>query len=210
MPLYKVENLSYYYPEAEKAALKDISLEIEEGEFILVAGGSGSGKSSLARALAGLIPDFYGGRVGGKVYFQGQDIRAMDRGKLAREVGTVFQDPEKQIVQTYVEAEIAFGLENLGLDNEEMQRRVAEVVCFMNLEQIREPSRPTLRRPEAEAGAGFRPGHAAARANPGRAHIPAGSRIGGRYPEPGQASERGDGLHGDHDRTAAGALLPPG
>lgn len=137
MPLYKVENLSYYYPEAEKAALKDISLEIEEGEFILVAGGSGSGKSSLARALAGLIPDFYGGRVGGKVYFQGQDIRAMDRGKLAREVGTVFQDPEKQIVQTHVEAEIAFGLENLGLDNEEMQRRVAEVVCFMDLGQIR-------------------------------------------------------------------------
>lgn len=137
MPLYKVENLTYYYPEAEKAALNDITLEIEEGEFILVAGGSGSGKSSLARALAGLIPDFYGGRVGGKVYFQGQDIRTMDRGKLAREVGMVFQDPEKQIVQTYVEAEIAFGLENLGLDNEEMQRRVAEVVCFMNLEQIR-------------------------------------------------------------------------
>ena len=137
LPLYKVENLTYCYPEAEKAALNHINLEIREGEFILVAGGSGSGKSSLARALAGLIPDFYGGRVGGKVYFQGQDIRTMDRGKLAREVGMVFQDPEKQIVQTYVEAEIAFGLENLGLDNEEMQRRVAEVVCFMNLEQIR-------------------------------------------------------------------------
>ena len=137
MPLYKVENLTYCYPEAEKAALNHINLEIREGEFILVAGGSGSGKSSLARALAGLITDFYGGRVGGKVYFQGQDIRTMDRGKLAREVGMVFQDPEKQIVQTYVEAEIAFGLENLGLDNEEMQRRVAEVVCFMNLEQIR-------------------------------------------------------------------------
>lgn len=137
MPLYKVENLTYYYTEAEKPALNDISLEIGDGEFVLVAGGSGSGKSSLARALAGLIPEFYGGRVGGKVYFQGQDIRMMDRGKLAREVGMVFQDPEKQIVQTHVEAEIAFGLENLGLDNEEMLRRVAEVVCFMNLEQIR-------------------------------------------------------------------------
>ncbi len=137
MPLFKVENLTYYYPEAEKAALRDISLEISDGEFILVAGGSGSGKSSLARALAGLIPDFYGGRIGGRVYFQGRDIRAMDRGMLARKVGMVFQDPEKQIVQTHVEAEIAFGLENLGLDNEEMLRRVAEVVCFMNLEQIR-------------------------------------------------------------------------
>lgn len=137
MPLFKVENLTYYYPEAEKAALNDICLEIEEGEFILVTGGSGSGKSSLARALAGLIPDFYGGRIGGKVYFQGRDIRAMDRGKLAREVGMVFQDPEKQVVQTHVEAEIAFGLENLGLDNEEMLRRVAEVICFMDLDQIR-------------------------------------------------------------------------
>lgn len=137
MPLYKVENLTYFYPEADKAALNDISLEIEDGEFVLVAGGSGSGKSSLARALAGLIPDFYGGRIGGKVYFQGRDIRVMDRRKLAREVGMVFQDPEKQIVQTHVEAEIAFGLENLGLDNEEMLRRVSEVVCFMDLGQIR-------------------------------------------------------------------------
>jgi energy-coupling factor transport system ATP-binding protein len=87
--------------------------------------------------LAGLIPDFYGGRIGGKVFFWGKEIRAMDRKKLAREVGMVFQDPEKQIVQTHVEAEIAFGLENLGLGNEEMMRRVAEVICFMDLAQIR-------------------------------------------------------------------------
>lgn len=137
MPLFKVENLTYFYPEAAKAALNDISLEIGEGEFILVAGSSGSGKSSLARALAGLIPDFYGGRIGGRVFFQGRDLRMMDRSKLAREVGMVFQDPEKQLVQTHVEAEIAFGLENLGLDNKEMLRRVAEVICFMNLEHIR-------------------------------------------------------------------------
>jgi energy-coupling factor transport system ATP-binding protein len=135
--LFKVENLTYFYPETEKAALREINLEIGEGEFLLVTGGSGSGKSSLARVLAGLIPDFYGGRIGGKASFQGHDIRTMDRRHLSREVGMVFQDPEKQIVQTHVEAEIAFGLENLGLDNEEMLRRVAEVISFMDLEQIR-------------------------------------------------------------------------
>ncbi|MDD4588788.1 MAG: energy-coupling factor transporter ATPase [Heliobacteriaceae bacterium] len=138
MPLFKVENLTYYYPETNHAALSNINLAIREGEFILVAGGSGSGKSSLARALAGLIPDFYGGKIGGKVYFKGKDIRTIDRRKLAREVGMVFQDPEKQIVQTHVEAEIAFGLENLGLGNEEMLRRVAEVISFLKLTPLRE------------------------------------------------------------------------
>ncbi len=138
MPLFKVENLTYYYPGSARAALRDINLEIGEGDFILVAGGSGSGKSSLARALAGLIPDFYGGRIGGKVFFRGKDIGKMDRRKLAREVGMIFQDPEKQIVQTCVEAEIAFGLENLGLCPGEMPRRIAEVISFMNLLPVKE------------------------------------------------------------------------
>ena len=138
MPLFKIENLTYYYPEREKPALQEINLAIEEGEFILVAGGSGSGKSSLARLLAGLLPDFYGGRFGGKVYFQDWDMRKIDRRKLAREVGMVFQDPEKQLVMTSVEAEIAFGLENLGLPREEMFRRVAEVASFLGLTDLRQ------------------------------------------------------------------------
>ncbi|OIQ56535.1 putative HMP/thiamine import ATP-binding protein YkoD [Moorella thermoacetica] len=138
MPLYQSENLTYYYPEGEKPALKGINLSIEEGEFLLITGGSGSGKSTLARVLAGLIPDFYGGRFGGRVYFQGRDLGRMDRRKLAREVGIVFQDPEKQLVMTSVEAEIAFGLENLGLPRVEMSRRVAEVMGFLDLAEIRQ------------------------------------------------------------------------
>lgn len=130
--------MTYYYPEGEKPALKGINLSIEEGEFLLITGGSGSGKSTLARVLAGLIPDFYGGRFGGRVYFQGRDLGRMDRRKLAREVGIVFQDPEKQLVMTSVEAEIAFGLENLGLPRVEMSRRVAEVMGFLDLAEIRQ------------------------------------------------------------------------
>ena len=103
-----------------------------------MAGESGSGKSSLARVLAGLIPDFYGGRFGGRVYFQGREMRGIDRRKLARQVGMVFQDPEKQLVMTGVEAEIAFGLENLGLPQKEMFRRVAEVISFLGLTELRQ------------------------------------------------------------------------
>lgn len=138
MPIFKVENLTYYYPGTEEPALRGINLEIMDGEFILIAGGSGSGKSTLARVLAGLIPDFYGGRIGGKVFFAGKEIKTMDRRKLAREVGMVFQDPEKQIVQTSVEAEIAFGLENLGLPGKEMARRVAEMCSFLNLSPFKD------------------------------------------------------------------------
>lgn len=133
MHLYQTENLTYYYPEATRPALKDVNLSIGEGEFSLIVGGSGSGKSSLARVLAGLIPDFHGGRFGGRIFFRGREMGGLDRRLLSREVGIVFQDPEKQLVMTSVEAEIAFGLENLGMRREEMVRRVAEVMGFLDL-----------------------------------------------------------------------------
>lgn len=137
MPLFEVKNLTYYYPETTRPALQNIHLAIEEGEFVLVVGGSGSGKSSLARALTGLIPDFYGGRIGGQVFLKGQNIQTLDRRQIAGTVGMVFQDPEQQLVMTGVQAEIAFGLENLGLPQAEMFRRVAEVVSFLNLTPIK-------------------------------------------------------------------------
>ena len=138
LPLFEIKNLTYYYPGSDQAALKNINLEIQEGEFLLIIGGSGSGKSTLARVLAGLIPDFYGGKIGGQVFFKERELRTLDRRRLAREVGMVFQDPERQIVKTQVEAEVAFGLENLGLPLEEMKRRVAEVMAFMNLTLLKD------------------------------------------------------------------------
>lgn len=137
MPLFRVEDLSYFYPEAEYPALQKVNLEVEEGEFLLVVGGSGSGKSSLARALVGLIPDFYGGKIGGKLLFKEQDLRFIDRRSLAKNIGIVFQDPEKQLVMTSVEMEIAFGLENLGLSQPEMFRRVAEVMSFFGITALK-------------------------------------------------------------------------
>jgi len=137
LSLFEIKNLTYYYPETTRPALQNIHLTIEEGEFVLVVGGSGSGKSSLARALTGLIPDFYGGRIGGQVLLRGQNIRTLDRRQIAGTVGMVFQDPEQQLVMTSVQAEIAFGLENLGLPPAEMFRRVAEVMSFLNLTPIK-------------------------------------------------------------------------
>jgi energy-coupling factor transport system ATP-binding protein len=137
LSLFKIQNLTFYYPDRERPALKNINLHVEEGELLLIVGGSGSGKSTLARVLAGLIPDFYGGKIGGRVFFEGRELSEDGRRALSTQAGIVFQDPEKQLVMTAVEAEIAFGLENLGLPQQEMFRRVAEVMSFLNLSPLK-------------------------------------------------------------------------
>lgn len=138
LSLFEIKNLTYYYPDNNLPALRNIDFALEEGEFVLVVGGSGSGKSSLARVLAGLIPDFYGGCLSGKLYYKGQEVGKNERRGLCADIGMVFQDPEKQLVMTSVEAEIAFGLENLGLPQQEMFRRIAEVMSFLDLSQLRQ------------------------------------------------------------------------
>lgn len=133
MAVIKIENLTYAYPDMEQPALNHINLEIPEGQFVLVAGGSGCGKSSLIRAMAGLIPEFYGGEISGKVWVDQWEISKMDRRVLAGKVGMVFQDPEGQLVMTTVEQELVFGLENLGLPNSLMKRRLMEVSGALGL-----------------------------------------------------------------------------
>lgn len=133
MAVIKIQDLTYYYPESGKPALDNINLEITGGQFVLLVGGSGCGKSTLIRALSGLIPDFYGGTYRGKVFLNGKEIRQLDRRSLVRRVGMVFQDPESQLVMTNVEQEVAFGLENLGLPNSLMKRRVMEVTGALAL-----------------------------------------------------------------------------
>ena len=135
--LFEIENLTYFYPDSRLPSLKNINLSLEQEEFLLVVGGSGSGKSTLARVLAGLVPDYYGGKICGQVLFQGKPLQD-NRRSLSSLVGIVFQDPEKQLVMTSVEAEIAFGLENLGLPHQEMFRRVAEVMSFLNLSPLKD------------------------------------------------------------------------
>ena len=124
--------------------LRDLTLEIEEGEFLLVMGPSGAGKSTLLRCLNGLVPHFYGGTVAGRVRVDGRDPVALGPRGMADLVGFVLQDPEAQFVVDKVEDELAFALENQGLEPMVMRKRVEEVLDQLNIAHLRRRSVNTL------------------------------------------------------------------
>jgi len=132
----EVEEVTYTYPNAEEPALRGVTLTVEEGEFILLTGPSGCGKTTLCRCLNGLIPHFYSGEMRGEVRVLGLSTREHPPSELARYVGLIFQNPDNQIFSLTVEKEVAFGLENLGVERGEMRRRVdwaLEVVGLTHL-----------------------------------------------------------------------------
>ena len=123
MALASLEGLTFDYPGGGRA-LDGVSLAVEPGEVVLLLGPSGSGKSTVLRALAGLVPWFHGGRFEGRVEVAGMDTRRARPAELAGTVATVFQDPEDQVVLGRVEAEVAFGLENVGTPPRAIMARV--------------------------------------------------------------------------------------
>jgi energy-coupling factor transporter ATP-binding protein EcfA2 len=130
--------LTYTYPGAMTPALNDISLDLPEGELILLIGPSGAGKSTLLRCLNGLVPHFSGGALRGNVRVKGLDPVVATPRVLSRHVGFVFQDPEAQFVTDRVEDEIAFALENAAMPPQAMRVRVEETLELLDLTPLRD------------------------------------------------------------------------
>ena len=138
MSLIRFNNFSFRYKGNEEYALDKINLEIKENSFILLAGETGSGKTSLIRCLNGLIPQFYAGYYKGSVEIDGKNTITTPISDLSTVVGIVFQNPENQLVAMNVEHEIAFGMENLGIHPNEIGKRIKEVVKITEIEDLLE------------------------------------------------------------------------
>jgi energy-coupling factor transport system ATP-binding protein len=127
----RIAGLNYRYPEARSQTLTDVDFEVAPGEFVVLAGRSGSGKSSLLRACCGLVPHFHGGEVSGSIEVDGLDTRDHGPAELAGRVGFVSQDPESQTVSTTVSAEIGLPLELRGAKHSARGRAIEEVALAL-------------------------------------------------------------------------------
>jgi len=133
-----VENLSFRYHTRPDQAIQDISFALWPGEILLIAGASGGGKTTLMRCINGLIPRSYKGDLQGRLLLHDQETSGMKLADISRTIGTVLQDPEKQIMGSNVLDEVAFGLENLGWPHEEIIGTVDETLDYLHIEHLRD------------------------------------------------------------------------
>lgn len=133
-----VENLSFRYRDRQETAIRDLSFAANTGEILLIAGASGCGKTTLIRAINGLIPRSYKGEMSGRVLVHGEDTAGWKLSQISQKIGTVLQDPERQILGTKVLNEVAFGLENLGLPRAEIYQHVDESLAHLKITHLRD------------------------------------------------------------------------
>jgi hypothetical protein len=139
MCYFKLEDVSYKYPLEDREILKNINLDIKKSEFWAVIGKNGSGKTTLCNVLRRFVPDFYKGELKGRITLEGKELKDYSAKEIVQKVGFVFQNPFTQIsgVKETVFEEIAFGLENLALDAEDIRKRVEETLKLLHIEELR-------------------------------------------------------------------------
>ncbi len=137
-PLVAVDGLTFRYRDRSQPAIRDMAFAVQPGEILLIAGASGCGKTTLIRCINGLIPRSYKGELQGRIELLGQDTAALPLARISQLVGTVLQDPERQILGTRVLHEVAFGLENLSLPRDEIRERAEQALAYLNIAGLRD------------------------------------------------------------------------
>lgn len=135
--MIEFNDFSFFYPDAKSPSLDNINVQISEGEFLVITGPSGGGKSTFLRSINGLIPNFYGGKISGEVIVHGKNASETPTNQMSELVGMVFQDPENQLISSRVEREIAFGMENLCFPESLMKKRIEEALDAVNISRLR-------------------------------------------------------------------------
>lgn len=142
MAIVNLNDVTYKYPLTEAPALQNISLQVEEGEFVAVVGPNGAGKSTLCYTIAGFVPHFFKGELDGTVEVDGKDLHQSTLDEWVLNVGLAFQNPFNQIsgAKYTVFEELAFGLENIGVPREEMKSRVESAMKLTGISDLADRS----------------------------------------------------------------------
>jgi energy-coupling factor transporter ATP-binding protein EcfA2 len=142
MAIVNLQNVTYKYPLTDSPALQNISLQVNEGEFVAIVGPNGAGKSTLCYTIAGFVPHFFKGELTGKVEVAGIDSQTSTLNELVLNTGLAFQNPFNQIsgAKYTVFEELAFGLENIGIPRDEMKRRVEDGMKLTGISDLADRS----------------------------------------------------------------------
>ena len=134
--MIEIRNFSFSYTSSDQSTLKNINLRIPDGQCVLLTGMSGCGKTTIIRALNGLIPHYYEGKSLGSVSVFGKSTQTLALYELAPIVGCVFQNPRSQFFNVDTDSELVFACENLGMSKEDIRLRFNKIVSSLHIERL--------------------------------------------------------------------------